>query len=209
MKHRNPILVLVFSLLTGGIYFLYWLGSTRNTLNLTVKDKVPTIWLMAVPYLISLATVPLFFIASLASGNYSSNYNNSYSTNFNSAPAAQPLNKFIIVLLIFEFISIFIILPITFYWTYKFSKAIDEYTNGEFSTVLTFVVIWLLSYIGGAILQDKFNNFTPSSVAAVMPVGTAPIAPPAYNPSPTQPVEPQPHIEQSTQEPPATPPEQE
>ncbi|MDP6293285.1 MAG: DUF4234 domain-containing protein [Candidatus Woesearchaeota archaeon] len=51
-KHRNPALVLVFTIITLGIYGVYWLASTTNEL----KAKTP---LAPSPYLLILFVVPL------------------------------------------------------------------------------------------------------------------------------------------------------
>jgi cytoskeletal protein RodZ len=51
-----------------------------------------------------------------------------------------------------------VILPVTFYWFLKFSKAVNHYTNGELNTAVTFLLLWMLRFIGLAIIQDKFND---------------------------------------------------
>lgn len=39
MKKRNPALVVVFSIITCGIYMLYWYVSVTNEIESEVKEK--------------------------------------------------------------------------------------------------------------------------------------------------------------------------
>lgn len=48
MKKRNPGLVLLFTIMTFGIYGIYWQVSTKNELNKKGAD-IPTAWLIIVP----------------------------------------------------------------------------------------------------------------------------------------------------------------
>lgn len=45
IKKRNPFLVLLFTIITGGIYGLYWVISTTNELRRTTS-KAPNPWLL-------------------------------------------------------------------------------------------------------------------------------------------------------------------
>ena len=48
VKHRNIFLVYLFSIITFGIYALYWMVSTKNEIN-SLGAKIPTAWLLIVP----------------------------------------------------------------------------------------------------------------------------------------------------------------
>ena len=45
VKYRNPILVIVFSIITLGIYAIYWLVSTTNELR-KMTSSAPNPWLL-------------------------------------------------------------------------------------------------------------------------------------------------------------------
>ena len=49
IKKRNPVLVLLFSLLTLGFYYLYWLVVTKDIL-IKKGAKIPTAWLLIIPF---------------------------------------------------------------------------------------------------------------------------------------------------------------
>ncbi len=48
VKHRNIFLVYLFSIITLGIYSIYWLVSTKNEINKMGAD-IPTGWLIIIP----------------------------------------------------------------------------------------------------------------------------------------------------------------
>lgn len=47
-KHRNIFLVYLFSIITFGIYGLYWAVSTKEEINRLGGD-IPTAWLIIIP----------------------------------------------------------------------------------------------------------------------------------------------------------------
>ncbi len=48
IKKRNIFLIYILSILTLGIYFIYWLVSTKNEINKS-EAKIPTAWLLILP----------------------------------------------------------------------------------------------------------------------------------------------------------------
>lgn len=48
MKNRNPIAVAVLTLVTLGIYGIYWAVSTKGEMN-KLGAEIPTAWLIIVP----------------------------------------------------------------------------------------------------------------------------------------------------------------
>ncbi|MDO8687854.1 MAG: DUF4234 domain-containing protein [Dehalococcoidales bacterium] len=49
MKHRDPIMVILLSLITLGIYTLVWSVRTKNEMN-TKGAQIPTAWLSIIPF---------------------------------------------------------------------------------------------------------------------------------------------------------------
>lgn len=49
MKYRRPLLVLLFSIITLGIYQLFWFITTKNAMKRLGAD-IPTAWLIIVPF---------------------------------------------------------------------------------------------------------------------------------------------------------------
>ena len=125
MKERNPILVLVFGLITLGIYSWYWAVKTKGEMN-KLGEKIPTAWIWLIPIVGSI------------------------------------------------------------WWYWKYSEGVEHVSNGKTNAILAFILLWILGFIGQAILQDSFNNL---AVAEPVPAnnGQAPAETPA--PAGPQPVD--------------------
>lgn len=48
VKHRNILLVYIYSIITFGIYAIYWMISTKDDIN-SLGAKIPTGWLIIIP----------------------------------------------------------------------------------------------------------------------------------------------------------------
>ena len=74
---------------------------------------------------------------------------------------------------------------VNIWWLWKYSEAVDKETNGTYSTVIAFILLFVLGPIGMIIIQHEFNKggspvVADTSVAPAAPVEVAsPIAPEA------------------------------
>jgi hypothetical protein len=139
MKQRNVMAVLLLSIITLGVYDLFWLVKVKKELNATTDIHTPTIWLLLAPYLAFL--IPIGLLIALGSSSHANNI--------------ALVNIFFGLMYA---LAILVVLPVTFYWFFKFSKAVNHYTHGELNTAVTFLLLWMLRFIGLAIIQDKFND---------------------------------------------------
>jgi len=48
IKHRSPVAVIILSIITFGLYALYWTVKTKGEIN-SLGAKIPTAWLIIVP----------------------------------------------------------------------------------------------------------------------------------------------------------------
>lgn len=48
VKHRSVFLVYLYSIITFGIYAIYWMVSTKDEIN-SLGAKIPTAWLLIIP----------------------------------------------------------------------------------------------------------------------------------------------------------------
>ena len=48
LQHRDPVMVLIFSIITFGIYGLYWYVKTKLEMN-DSGAQIPTAWLIIIP----------------------------------------------------------------------------------------------------------------------------------------------------------------
>lgn len=71
-----------------------------------------------------------------------------------------------------------IIIPIVnIWWMWKHSEGVELVTKEKMSSVLAFILQFLLGFIGQAIIQDSLNKVAeaPAAVPPVEPVTTAPV----------------------------------
>ena len=210
MKIRSPIKVFLLSIVTLGIYDLYWLVKTRADLNKETTKHVPTIWLIIIPFIVLGAGLILMIVgtrslpatSSYSAGSYSFN-NNSFNntptyasgssvSNGNSSLSGLGVAGFVITI-----IAYLLFLTVVPYWFFKYSKSINEYTKGKMGTAVSFLLLWLLHFIGVALVQDAINDtleagpstgaqpIGPSGQDPVAPMGQFPQTPP---PAPMQPI---------------------
>lgn len=209
MKKRNLLAVFALSVVTFGIYDIYWLVQTKKELNAKTRVHVPTIWLLFAPLILVVIAFIVMF-AGIASDAHTMSQNahvvynadGTTTTVTTGSATAAGFGAAGILLSLFAFI---VAVPCTFYWFFKYSKAVNEYTNGSMSTALTFLLLWLLHYIGVLFVQDAYNDMIDNGTVpgqGMAPVGNMPMGQPAYagpqpvagapmgQPQPMQPVAP-------------------
>ncbi len=192
MKHRNPLVVVLLSIITLGIYDLYWLAQSRKILNSSTNYKTPSVWFLIAPFVVVIVS----YIGLIA--------NMPRRTVYGTTPTTlhAPLLIWLAILLLGSFVTF----VITIWWFFQFSKAVNQYTNGKMTTAVTFLVLWVIHLIGVALVQDAFNDMNvaqkpianglqSTDVTPLMTPGLNPINP-GTNQSQQPPAnEPQPNIQ--------------
>lgn len=157
MKHRSPIAVFFLSIITFGIYDLYWLVKTKSVLNQKTKYHTPTIWLLVLPVVVLVAAY-IGLIAFASHSGSSTTTTNIYGTTTTSSTSTlkHPVEFFVSLgAIVVGWIAY---LLISVFWLFRFSKAINQYTKGKMSTAVTFLILWVIHLIGVALVQDTFND---------------------------------------------------
>ena len=55
-----------------------------------------------------------------------------------------------------------IIIPfINIWWTWKLSEGVEQVTQGKMSGIVAFLLLFFISFVGGAVIQDSLNSFAP------------------------------------------------
>jgi len=149
MKKRNLVFMIVMSVITLGIYTIYWLYATRKEL-VAKGAKIPPLVVALLPALGLLAIALLQVMVSASSDG-------------------QTIRTFVNIIAVLlglaSLIGLFI-LPV--YWWHQYSKGVDKVTNGKISfdlsfwlgIILFFVGLFFLPAIMPAILQNEFNKKT-------------------------------------------------
>jgi hypothetical protein len=148
MKRRNLLAVFILPIVTLGIYMIYWLASTKNEMN-KKGEKVPTIWLIFLPFaaLLAVAIAQIIFRFAYAE---------------NGTEAISALNIFSVLVGV---VSVIALIPMAIYWLVRYCQAVHNLTKGELNFGLNFVLAILLGFVGIPMLwmvleQYHFNELT-------------------------------------------------
>jgi uncharacterized membrane-anchored protein len=137
VKYRHPVLVIIFWIITFGIYGIYWLVSTASELKrIKAKDAPEPMWIL---WMIVLA---LAGIALLIGGIMSLLF-------------FLILGILLIILAFVSFIAGFVI-SIIFYW--KHSVAVDYISKGEYNYILLFIFWIIFSPVSVILSQLALNK---------------------------------------------------
>jgi len=158
MKHRSPFLVFLLSMVTFGLYNIYWLADTRDGLVRSTNVKVPSIWILFSPLAVLFLIGIVMGVVSVSLGANDPGSAGEHVTN--------------VISVLGSFVAVLLIIPLQVYWYWKFSKAVGVYTRGHMSAGSSLLLIILLGVIGIAIVQDSLNNATDT----IAPYGQ--VAPP-------------------------------
>ncbi len=120
MKNRGIGTVILLSIITLGIYCVYWQVKTKGEMNAR-GAQIPTAWLLIVPF-------------------------------------------------------------VNIWWLWKYSEGVEMVTDRKLSAAVSFLLLWLIGFIGMIVVQDAFNKVTAASVA------TGPVMPAEPTPTPQPPV---------------------
>ncbi len=96
LQYRSPVMLVILTIVTFGLYGLYWEIVTKGELNDSGAD-IPTAWLIIIP------------IANIL-------------------------------------------------WMWKFCEGVEQVSGGKMNGAMAFLLIFFLSIIGGAIIQDTLNK---------------------------------------------------
>ena len=146
MKQRNPILVALFSIISCGVYALYWFSKTKRVLVDTTNQSIPPVWLLMIPAILSYGLFAILIVFGIRHHD------------FMNMTAATPPPRTFLYLFGLEYLASLIFAAVYIYWFIKYGKAVNSYTNGQLNTAVTFLLLYLLGVIGMAIIQDKFNE---------------------------------------------------
>lgn len=159
------------SLVTFGIYEIFWLVDTKKELNSKTNFHIPSIWLLILPVPVVIAGYVFMFMNTTTVNG---------TTQTSSGGAALGSLGLI-------FLGFIVGGAISIYWFFRYSQAVNQYTKGKMTTAVSFLLLYLINFIGVALIQDAYNNLQESPEG---PAAGGPATPPAANPpagSPNQP----------------------
>ena len=150
MKNRSVPKVIIFSLITLGIYTLFWLRDTRKELVNRGQDVLPVkILLLPVAALVAVGLLQFlshFLLQDTGESNLVLKISN-------------------ILAIVVGILVVVAVIPLTIWWYYKYCQAVEAVTKGQTSLALSFGLLIVLSVLGFAfiwpgIIQDGFNRLS-------------------------------------------------
>jgi hypothetical protein len=151
MKHREVWKVIIFGLITLGIYDIYWLYATRKEM-IALGAKVPRVIIMFIPLFVLLGAMVLTIIGEAILA---------HATAENSAgPVTVGFNIFVASIIL---LSVVALIVIPFIWLYKYCQAVGTVTHGMTGVGLSYFLGLIfglanVSFIWFGIIQDSFNK---------------------------------------------------
>jgi hypothetical protein len=156
MTNRSVPKIIILSLITFGIYSLFWLRATRREM-VAQGQQVPSIWLIFAPLLLIIAVGFLQFGAHFALSS---------SVDASGNVATKLIN---ILSLLAGVIAIIGVLPVTLWWMYKYCKSVEVVTGGKLTFGLSYGLFLGMAFLGFSfvwpgIIQDGFNRAAGSPI---------------------------------------------
>lgn len=171
MQQRALWKVIVFGIITLGIYDLVWLYKTRKEM-VARGQSIPAFWLLFAPILALLGVAILQFMTRFV-----------FST-VEGGSGGGPLVTIINILsILLGMLVIFAFIPVAIWWMYKYCKAVEGVTSGQVTFSFAFGLWLLLSFfsvgfVWPALIQDGFNKISSDSGTTPPPVDNFSAQPP-------------------------------
>jgi hypothetical protein len=167
MKKRVIWKMFVFTILTLGIYRLYWFIKTRKEMmDLNPKIKIMSPFFLIIPVLLVIFAVG-FFITDIVQTNANlpsycqSSFASSGQQNYSPAPECQ-INSSIWPMVVF-YIAILLYSPLIAIWLWGYSKGVELVTKEKTSFAIAMIVLLLVpDGIDILVIQDGFNKIAPA-----------------------------------------------
>lgn len=163
MQKREIWKVLVFTIITLGIYRLYWFIKTRKEMmRLDPSIKIMSPWFLIIPTLFVLFAIGIFIVSAIQAEAKLPSYCSS-STNVNydvsQASLAECSAEPPIWTIITFYAAIFLIGPMIAIWLWGYSKGVEKITKEKTSFPLAMIILLAVpDGIDILLVQDAFNK---------------------------------------------------
>ncbi len=172
MKHRSLPKMFLLTIFTLGIYRLYWFAKTRKEMMDLKPVKIPSVFYLVLPLIVVFISSFIYFFAfAIATSQTNCEYTtssvvsyrqDSWSSDDAEKTCTSEANNSTIAATILFVGSIVFVLPMTAWWLWHYSKAVEQITDGKTSFPLAMLVLYVVpDGIDILIVQDAFNKLKP------------------------------------------------
>ncbi len=142
MKKRSIGKMLLLTIVTIGIYRLYWFIKTRAEMKSIANVDIPTPWIFAIPFFGYVFGIGLLVVST------------------DSYRGSNPVALLVFYGILF---ASFLIIAL---WLWRYSKAVEIVTNEKLSFALSLIVLLAVpDGIDILIIQDYFNKLADAKTA--------------------------------------------
>lgn len=150
MQTRSLLQMVLLTIITLGIYQIYWLYKTRE--EMVQKGlQIPNILILFAPYIALGGMFVLLFIQNFV---------------FSSVDGGGAPTQLGLIVFLIGALGVLAMLPIFFYWFYKYCKAVESVTDGFFPFDMNYFMLVLMSIFGIAIIWPVIVQYYFNRVAA-------------------------------------------
>jgi hypothetical protein len=149
MKKRNLVFVFIVSIITVGLYDIYWLFSTRDEL-VKKRQHLSSPWVFFVPLLglIGIALIQILVHALSVGGP--SNATATTTVNILSALAG---------------VACVVAIPFSIRWIWRYCKAVENITKGDLTAGFSFALAVLLTALGAGVLWPPIVQYQLNKIS--------------------------------------------
>jgi hypothetical protein len=175
MKKRSLGMMVLLTIVTLGIYQIFWLYSTKQELNAR-GGNVPPLKLLFAPILGLVAIALLQLVGHFV---------------LNSTGSSDPSSLALVLNIlsaVIGIVAVIAIIPITIIWYVRYCRSAEKVTGGEMSFNLSFwlfvlFTLFCVAFLWPLIMQNSFNKVADGVQAPAQPP-VAPAAPQPPTPTP-------------------------
>lgn len=171
MKNRVIWKMLVLTIVTLGIYRLYWFVKTRR--EMMDKDssiKILSPFILIFPFILVAASVIFLIFSTFKSFNDIPEYCENYRSSSYSIPRECEIGSGSALPIIFLYVSIFLVFPFVLAWLWGYSKGVEKITNEKMSFAMSLLILYVVpDGIDILLVQDAFNKISPNVETPIPP----------------------------------------
>lgn len=177
MKHRSIGKMLLFYIVTLGLYRLYWLAKTRAELIAKTKLKIPSIVFLLIPYILVIVSVSMIVVSAASTTPIDDPSPRTVCTSttmsvnrercYEPASSSGDLGAVGAIGMILMYVSLIFIFPLMGWWYWQYAKAVELVTHEKLSFPIAMLIMLAVPDIFDIlIIQDSFNKLGSKKTAA-------------------------------------------
>jgi hypothetical protein len=171
MKNRVIWKMLVLTIVTLGIYRLYWFVKTRREMmDNDSSIKILSPFVVVIPFVLVIASVVFLIFSTVQSIKDIPEYCENYTSSSYNRPDECELGAESAISFFFVYASILLTFPFVLAWLWSYSKGVEKITNEKMGFAISLLILYLVpDGIDILLVQDAFNKISPNVETPIPP----------------------------------------